>query len=83
VKLGSNKQEEEFGDLLFSLVNYARFINLSPESALSVTNQKFITRFQWMEEAVANDGKALSDMTLEEMDVYWEQAKQELKGMKS
>jgi XTP/dITP diphosphohydrolase len=83
VKLGSNKQEEEFGDLLFSLVNYARFINLAPESALSVTNQKFITRFQWMEEAVANDGKALSDMTLEEMDVYWEQAKQELKGMKS
>jgi len=83
VKLGSNKQEEEFGDLLFSLVNYARFINLSPESALSVTNQKFITRFQWMEEAVANDGKALSDMTLEEMDVYWEQAKLELKRMKS
>ena len=83
VKLGSNKQEEEFGDLLFSLVNYARFINLSPESALSVTNQKFITRFQWMEEAVANDGKTLSDMTLEEMDVYWERAKQELKRMKS
>jgi XTP/dITP diphosphohydrolase len=81
VKLGSNKQEEEFGDLLFSLVNYARFINLSPESALSITNQKFITRFQWMEEAVANDGKALSDMTLEEMDVYWERAKQELKRM--
>ncbi len=83
VKLGSNKQEEEFGDLLFSLVNYARFINLSPESALSITNQKFITRFQWMEEAVVHDGKALSDMTLKEMDFYWEQAKLELKGMKS
>jgi len=83
VKLGSEKQEEEFGDLLFSLVNYARFINLSPESALAVTNQKFITRFQWMEEAVANEGKALSDMTLKEMDVYWEQAKLELKRMKS
>ncbi|MFM7387250.1 MAG: nucleoside triphosphate pyrophosphohydrolase [Bacteroidota bacterium] len=83
VKLGSNKQEEEFGDVLFSLVNYARFINLSPESALSITNQKFITRFQWMEEAVAHDGKALSNMTLEEMDVYWERAKQELRRMKS
>ena len=79
VKKGSNHQEEEFGDLLFSLVNYARFINLSPESALSVTNQKFITRFQWMEEAIRTDGKTLSDMTLEEMDVYWERAKLELK----
>lgn len=79
VKKGSNHQEEEFGDLLFSLVNYARFINLSPESALSITNQKFITRFQWMEGAIRTDGKTLSDMTLEEMDVYWERAKLELK----
>ena len=54
VALGSTKQEEEFGDLLFSLVNYARFINLSPESALSYTNQKFIKRFQWMEEGLLN-----------------------------
>jgi XTP/dITP diphosphohydrolase len=68
VALGSTKQEEEFGDLLFSLVNYARFINLSPESALSYTNQKFINRFQWMEEAISNEGKSLSEMSLEEMD---------------
>lgn len=79
VSKGSNKQEEEFGDLLFSLVNYARFINLSPESALSVTNQKFITRFQWMEEAINSEGKSLSEMSLEEMDVYWEQAKMALR----
>ena len=79
VKKGSNHQEEEFGDLLFSLVNYARFINLSPESALSITNQKFITRFQWMEEAIRIDGKTLSDMNLSEMDAYWERAKRELK----
>ena len=65
--------------MLFSLVNYARFINLSPESALSITNQKFITRFQWMEEAIRTDGKTLSDMNLSEMDAYWERAKRELK----
>ena len=75
VALGSTKQEEEFGDLLFSLVNYARFINLSPESALSYTNQKFINRFQWMEEAISNEGKSLSEMNLKEMDVYWDRAK--------
>ncbi|MBM3424945.1 MAG: nucleoside triphosphate pyrophosphohydrolase [Bacteroidetes bacterium] len=78
VNLGSKKREEELGDLLFSLVNYARFIDLSPESALSITNQKFINRFQWMEEAVARDGKTLSDMTLEEMDIYWERAKTDI-----
>ena len=79
VQLGSAKQEEEFGDLLFSLVNYARFINLSPESALSITNQKFITRFQWMEDAINSEGKSLSEMNLEEMDVYWNRAKQALR----
>jgi len=75
VAQGSDRQEEEFGDLLFSLVNYARFVNISPESALSITNQKFISRFQWMEEAVRHEGKTLSDMTLAEMDVYWDRAK--------
>ena len=79
VDKGSIKQEEEFGDLLFSLVNYARFINISPESALSVTNQKFIARFQWMEEAVMQEGKSLAEMNLEEMDEYWNRAKRELK----
>ena len=75
VAQGSERQEEEFGDLLFSMVNYARFVNISPESALSITNQKFISRFQWMEEAVGHEGKTLSDMTLAEMDVYWDRAK--------
>lgn len=79
VERGSENQEEEFGDLLFSLVNYARFINISPESALSCTNQKFIARFQWMEEAVMKDGKSLSEMNLEEMDAYWNRAKQALR----
>jgi XTP/dITP diphosphohydrolase len=79
VSAGSNKQEEEFGDLLFSLVNYARFINLSPESALAFTNAKFIHRFQWMEEKISSEGKQLEAMNLEEMDVYWEQAKLALK----
>lgn len=79
VERGSENQEEEFGDLLFSLVNYARFINISPESALSYTNQKFIARFQWMEEAVMKDGKSLSEMNLEEMDAYWNRAKQALR----
>jgi len=79
VSAGSNKQEEEFGDLHFSLVNYARFINLSPESALAFTNAKFIHRFQWMEEKISSEGKQLEAMNLEEMDVYWEQAKLALK----
>lgn len=79
VERRSDNQEEEFGDLLFSLVNYARFINISPESALSVTNQKFIARFQWMEEAVMQEGKSLAEMNLEEMDEYWNRAKHELK----
>ncbi|HLT82156.1 MAG TPA: nucleoside triphosphate pyrophosphohydrolase [Cyclobacteriaceae bacterium] len=65
----------EFGDLLFSLVNYARFIGLDPEEALERTNKKFIKRFQYLEEASARDGKKLGEMSLAEMDVYWERAK--------
>ncbi len=72
---GSENQVEEFGDLLFSLINYARFIDINPENALALTNQKFINRFQLMEEMTASEGKALADMTLAEMDVYWEKAK--------
>lgn len=67
--------ENEFGDLLFSLVNYARFIGVNPEDALERTNKKFIRRFQYMEDKAREAGKNLSDMTLEEMDVYWEEAK--------
>jgi XTP/dITP diphosphohydrolase len=67
--------ESEFGDLLFALINYARFLKISPENALERTNKKFIYRFQYLEERVREKGKSLSDMTLEEMDVYWEEAK--------
>lgn len=66
----------EFGDLLFSLVNYARFIDIDPEEALERTNLKFIKRFQYLETESKKDGKNISEMSLEEMDVYWEKAKQ-------
>jgi XTP/dITP diphosphohydrolase len=69
------KAEAEFGDLLFSLINYARFININPENALEKTNKKFIKRFQYLEEKAKENGKALQDMTLAEMDVYWNEAK--------
>jgi XTP/dITP diphosphohydrolase len=70
-----SKAEGEFGDLLFSLVNYARFIDLNPETALERTNKKFIKRFTYLEEAAKKSGKNLQDMTLAEMDVFWEEAK--------
>ncbi|MBP6010482.1 MAG: nucleoside triphosphate pyrophosphohydrolase [Bacteroidia bacterium] len=70
------KAEEEFGDILFALVNYARFRNINPEEALERTNRKFIRRFQYIEEAARTAGRNLSDMTLAEMDVYWNEAKQ-------
>lgn len=63
--------EEEFGDLLFSLINYARFLAIDPEGALEKTNKKFIRRFQWMEEQAALSGKKLQEMTLGEMDQLW------------
>lgn len=67
--------EEEFGDLLFALVNYARFLGISPEIALQKTNNKFIRRFQVIEEFAKKSNKSLSDMTLSEMDEIWNQAK--------
>ncbi|RZM29762.1 MAG: nucleoside triphosphate pyrophosphohydrolase [Pedobacter sp.] len=70
-----DKAESEFGDLLFSLINYARFININPENALEKTNKKFIKRFQYLESKARENGKALQDMTLAEMDVYWNEAK--------
>ena len=77
VALGnSEKAEAEFGDLLFSLINYARFRNINPEDALEKTNRKFIRRFTYLEEESKKDGKELSSMTLEEMDRYWEASKQ-------
>ncbi len=65
----------EFGDVLFSLINYARFKNINPDEALERTNKKFIKRFKYLEEAAKKSGKQLSDMTLSEMDVYWNEAK--------
>jgi XTP/dITP diphosphohydrolase len=67
--------EKEFGDVLFSMINYARFIGVNPENALEKTNKKFINRFQYLEQAAKDDGTQLSDMTLTEMDVYWEKSK--------
>jgi len=74
----ASKQEEmqeEFGDLLFSLVNYARFTGINPEEALERSNKKFIKRFNYLEEKAKQEGKALGDMTLNEMDAYWNEAK--------
>jgi XTP/dITP diphosphohydrolase len=73
--MNSDKMEDEFGDLLFSLINYARFKGINPEDALEKTNRKFIYRFQYMETESAKDGKKLGEMTLEEMDAYWNAAK--------
>jgi XTP/dITP diphosphohydrolase len=67
--------EEEFGDVLFSLINYARFLDVHPEDALEKTNRKFMRRFQLLEQLVKTDGRVLTDMTLAEMDAYWERAK--------
>lgn len=72
------KTEEEFGDLLFALINYARFININPENALRKTNEKFIERFQYIEKKLAENGKSLIDSNLQEMDKYWEEAKNRL-----
>lgn len=70
-----DKIESEFGDVLFSLINYARFLDINPEDALERTNKKFIHRFQHLEKRAAEIGKPLSEMTLAEMDVFWEEAK--------
>lgn len=73
------RMEQEFGDLLFSMVNYARFIGVNPEDALEKTNKKFVKRFTKMELEIQKDHKDLRSMNLAEMDVYWEKAKKELK----
>lgn len=77
IKKGNQKNiEKEFGDVLFSMINYARFIGVNPENALEKTNKKFINRFQFLEEAAEKEGKKLSEMSLAEMDVYWEKSKE-------
>lgn len=69
------KAEAEFGDLLFSLINYARHLGINPENALERTNKKFIQRFTHLERRAAENGRRLNDMTLAEMDIYWNEAK--------
>ena len=74
----SRKMESEFGDILFSLINYARFHDINPEDALEKTNRKFIERFKKMEKLIEEDGKVLTEMSLEEMDSYWNKIKKSL-----
>jgi len=74
-KKNKTEMENEFGDLLFSMINYARFLNINPENALEKTNQKFIERFQYLEKVVKKDDKELDKMSLKEMDEYWEKSK--------
>jgi XTP/dITP diphosphohydrolase len=74
------KLEQEYGDLLFALVNYARFLDINPEDALERTNRKFIKRFQYLEKNAQNIGKSLHQMSLDEMDVFWNKAKEEEHG---
>lgn len=73
--LNKERATNEFGDMLFSLVNYSRFIDIDPEEALERTNLKFIKRFKYLEEQSKKDGKSIADMSLAEMDIYWEEAK--------
>ncbi|WP_297704677.1 nucleoside triphosphate pyrophosphohydrolase [uncultured Eudoraea sp.] len=70
-----DKLEAEFGDVLFSIVNYARFLDINPENALERTNKKFIKRFQYLEGKAKEHNRTLKEMSLAEMDVYWEEAK--------
>ena len=77
IKNGNNANiEKEFGDVLFSMINYARFIGVNPENALEKTNKKFINRFQFLEKTASKEGKKLTEMSLTEMDVIWEKSKE-------
>jgi len=69
------KQEQEFGDVLFALINYARFVDINPEEALNKTNNKFIRRFTSMEELIQKDEKVFGDLSLNELDIYWNEVK--------
>ncbi|WP_233897141.1 nucleoside triphosphate pyrophosphohydrolase [Tenacibaculum piscium] len=75
---GDNQEriEKEFGDVLFSLINYAQFIKVNPENALEKTNKKFINRFQYLEKQAKKQGKEVSNITLNEMNTYWEKSKE-------
>lgn len=69
------KSQQEFGDLLFSLINYSRFVDINPEDALEKTNKKFINRFQYMEKELAKKNLKMDQLSLEELDVYWNKSK--------
>ena len=71
----SDKVEDELGDVLFALINYARFVKVNPDDALEKSNRKFIRRFQYIEDKAKENGRKLVDMTLEEMESYWQEAK--------
>ena len=73
--MDKDKAEAEFGDVLFSLINAARLYKINPDNALERTNQKFINRFNYLEAHTIKEGKNLHDMTLEEMDAIWNEAK--------
>jgi XTP/dITP diphosphohydrolase len=77
-RMEPERAADEFGDLLFSLVNFARFAGINPEEALERTNRKFISRFQYLESAASANGQRLADLSLAQMDVYWEEAKRRL-----
>ena len=74
-KLDEKKMEEEFGDLMFSMINASRLYKINPENALEKCNQKFIRRFNYVEKKAKELGKELKDLSLEEMDEYWNEAK--------
>lgn len=82
IRLKNGSEEEEFGDLLFALVNISRFLKINPEFALTKAIKKFINRFEYVENSALSEGKQLSQMTLEEMDLLWDKAKQELRPKK-
>ena len=70
-----DKMEDEFGDVIFSLINYARHLKINPESALERTNKKFIKRFKYIEESAKNEGKVINELTLDQMEAFWNKAK--------
>ena len=76
-KKSAEKTEEEFGDLLFALINYSRFLNISPETALEKANKKFIRRFEFIEQKIKELGKSITDSNLTEMDGFWNEAKKQ------
>ncbi len=83
VRLDDGTAEEEFGDILFALVNISRFFKINPEFALTKAIKKFINRFEYVENSALSEGKCLSEMTLEEMDLLWDEAKQVLRSKKN